>query len=249
LDISYQLLFYFSIIVFFGGFIKGITGFGIALVAIPFLSQILDVKTAIPIIAIFSGPFSLPIAIQLRKYIDKKVTLIFFIFNIPGCYFGGQLIRILSGQILEIILGILLFIISSYSLIANKALLKKEHTGLSAIVGFLSGVFGTSVGASGPPLVVYSSQLPWSAHKIKATLSCIFLIQCPLITYNFWQQNLITKEVIHLGVISLPLLLCSTILGMWVYNQMIRHNFNLKKWVNVMLLFIGIKSVLAPFLG
>ncbi|MFT6925691.1 MAG: putative membrane protein YfcA [Psychromonas sp.] len=239
---DFTLLLFFFIITF-GGFIKGLTGFGIALVTIPFISLIIGVKVAVPLIAIFSAPFALPIIWQLREYIDWSTAGILFIGSLPGCYFGASLLTYLPETTLLLILGCILVVSSIYCLSSKSTLFSKENLPSSLLAGFLSGVCGASVGASGPPVIAYTSMLPWPAHKIKGTLSCLFLAQLFPTAFVFWHKGLLTEDVFSYGIKAIPALLLGTVLGMWGYHLLFKYNINFRRIVHTMLLVIGFKMI------
>lgn len=231
------------LIIAFGGFIKGLAGFGIALVTIPFLSLILGVKVAVPLVAIFSAPMSLPIIWQLRTHIDWSTAGILFIGSLPGCYFGASLLTYLPEPTLLLILGCILIASSLYSLSSKSTLFSKEHILSSLFTGFFSGACSAGIGAGGPPVIAYTSMLPWSAHKVKGTLSCLFFIQIFPTAFSFWHKGLLTEEVFSYGIIAVPALIAGTFLGMWAYHLLFKYNFNFHKIIHIMLLIIGLKMI------
>lgn len=238
------LLIFFAVIAG-GSFVKGLTGFGMALVTIPFLSLIIGVKVAVPLIAIFSAPMSLPIIWQLREHIDWRTASILFIGSLPGCYLGAHMLSYLSEPTLLLILGCVLVASSLYSLNAKNSFFTKENTLISLFAGFFSGACGAGVGASGPPVIAYTSMLPWSAHKVKGTLSCLFLIQLFPTVFSFWQKGILTDEVFSYGIKAIPALFIGTFLGMWLYNLLFKYNINFHRIIHSMLLIIGFKMIYA----
>jgi len=239
---DFTLLLFFLIITC-GGFVKGLTGFGIALVTIPFLSLLIGVKVAVPLVAIFSSPMSLPIIWQLRKHVDWNTVVILFIGSLPGCYFGASLLTYLPESTLLLILGCIIIASSIYSLSSKSTLFSKENMASSLLAGFFSGICSAGIGASGPPVITYTSMLPWSAHKIKGTLSCLFFIQIFPTAFSFWHKGLLTENVFNYGTKAIPALLIGTFLGMWIYNLLFKYNINFHRIVHTILLIIGLKMI------
>ena len=49
--------------------------------------------------------------------------------------------------------------------------------GWAYLVGFLSGGLGGTIGANGPPVIIYTSAQPWSNDKIRVTLQGFIAIK------------------------------------------------------------------------
>ena len=54
------------------GLVQGLTGFGSALVAIPLLCLVVDIKTAVPLCMLNSLIITTTLILQLKKDVDRK---------------------------------------------------------------------------------------------------------------------------------------------------------------------------------
>jgi uncharacterized membrane protein YfcA len=140
-------------------FIKGLSGFGPALVMVPFLSVLFDPTTAISVTALMdflAGGFLLP---SVRKTVQWKLVLQIFaalaLGAVPGTYFLGMI----PLQILRKIIGIAILVFAVLILSQkDNNLPAGEAAGKSFWrypAGFLSGLLGGLLGISGPPLIIY----------------------------------------------------------------------------------------------
>lgn len=233
-----------SMIIALGGFVQGLTGFGLALVSVPLLSLFIDVKLAIPIAGIFGWFVTFPIVYKMRHYVNWKIGLILFVGSLPGSYLGADLLKHLPADIILITMGIILILSGLYSFRSKNTLFKSVSKPISLGVGFFSGALGASVGEPGPPVIAYTSMLPWSNNETKSTLVFFFMLQMIGAIAGFWLKGLLTSDVLwHVGE-AIPAFLLGTFLGMFSYNLLNRYQLNYHKIIYTFLIFIGFVLVI-----
>ena len=234
-------------IIALGSFIQGLTGFGLALVSVPLLSLCIDVKLAVPIAGIFGWLITFPIVWKMRAHIQWKTALILFIGSLPGSYLGADLLKQLSSQIILVTMGIVLILASLYALFSKKVLFKSTSTPLSLFVGFCSGSLGASVGEPGPPVIAYTSMLPWTNNQTKSTLVCFFMLQMIGAIIGFWSKDLLTYDVLSYVFKAIPLFIIGLTLGMFSYQLLNKYHINYHKIIYSFLLVIGATLILKSF--
>lgn len=236
-----------SLIILLGGFIQSLTGFGLALVSVPLLSLFIDVKIAVPVAGIFGWFVTFPIVYKMRQYVNWKVGLILFIGSLPGSYLGADLLKQLPAEVILIIMGITLIASGTYSFMSKTTLFKQASNLVSLIVGFFSGALGASVGEPGPPVIAYTSMLPWSNHETKSTLVFFFMLQMMGAIAGFWMKGLLVEDVyLYVGE-AFPTFIIGTILGMFSYSMLNKYNFNYHKIIHTFLIVIGFILVVKNF--
>ncbi|OBW95495.1 hypothetical protein QS62_03750 [Gallibacterium salpingitidis] len=228
-----------SLIIFLGSFTQGLTGFGLALVSVPLLSMCLDVKLAIPIAGIFGWLVTFPIVWKMKNHIKWKVTIILFIGSLPGSLLGANLLKYLPSEVILVTMGIILVISSLYSLFSRVSLIKKESYPVSLFMGFLSGSMGASVGEAGPPVIAYTSMMPWTNDETKATLVSFFMLQMIGAIVGFWYKDLLTGEVLSYVMKIFPAFCIGLLVGLFGYQLMHKFNINYHKIVYCFLIIIG----------
>ena len=57
-------------VTFLAGFIQGLSGFGSVLLSLPLLILFLDVRTAIPLVALVALALTIQLLIQLRQHLE-----------------------------------------------------------------------------------------------------------------------------------------------------------------------------------
>lgn len=207
-------------VIAFGAFVQGLSGFGLALVSVPLLSLVIDVKLAVPIAGIFGWFVTFPTVWKMHHHVQWKTALILFAGSLPGSFVGADLLKRLPSEVILIAMGVVLLASSIYALRAKESLFRKTSSPVTALTGFLSGALGASVGEPGPPVIAYTSMQPWSADQAKSTLSLFFMLTMVGAIAGFMHQGLLTSEVWDGVTIAAPGFLIGMCLGMACYSRL-----------------------------
>ncbi len=213
-----------SAIFLIAGFVQGMTGFGSALVAIPLLSLIIDIKSAVPLCILNSIVITTYLSLKMRSHLNIGKILPLCIAAIPGIIAGSTLLKQVSSSLIRINLGILLVAYSLYSLYSRPAP-RKLHKIWSYVAGFMSGAIGAAFSAGGPPTIIYATLSDWKKDTIKATLSGFFLFNSYLIAIVHAVNGLTTIDVFTQFMISAPFVLLGTVLGNISYGMIPRERY------------------------
>jgi len=211
-----------SIIFLLAGFVQGVTGFGSALVAIPLLSLVIDIKGAIPLCILNSLVITTYLSLKMRRHLDIQKILPLCIAAVPGIIIGSTLLKRVGSTYIRITLGILLIVYSLYSLFSSPKP-RTLHKAWSYVAGFLSGAIGAAFSAGGPPTIIYTAMNDWKKDTIKATLSGFFLFNSYLIAAVHAIEGLTTIEIFTYFMISAPFVLLGTVLGTICYGKIPRE--------------------------
>jgi len=228
-----------SMIIALAGFTQGLTGFGSAMVSVPLLSLVVGAQTAVPIAGIIGWLVTLPIAWKMRHSIQRKVGLILFAGSVPASFVGARLLATMPSQYILLTMGIVLIISSLHSFRSTKPVFEKTSIPITIGAGFTSGVLGASVGESGPPVIAYTSMQPWSADEVKSTLTFFFMLQMIGANISFWNEGLITEDVLSHVLSALPAFAVGIAGGMGSYHLLQKYKINYHHLVHGFLLFIG----------
>lgn len=218
--------FLIALIFLLAGFVQGMTGFGSALVAIPLLGFILDIKSAVPLCILNSLVITTYLSLKMRRDLEIKKVIPLCAAAVPGIILGSTLLKHLDSSIIRLWLGIMLIAYSLYSLLSSPKP-KKLHTVWSYLAGFSSGAIGAAFSAGGPPTIIYTALNDWKKDTIKATLSGFFLFNSYVIATVHAISGLTTIEIFTYFMISAPFVLLGTVLGTICYGK-IPHNLYLK---------------------
>jgi len=235
----------FLIVIFFAGFTQGLSGFGSVLVSLPLLALFLDIKTVIPLMSLYGLVISTILLISLRKDLNIKELLLMLAGTVPGIPVGVFLLNKFPASALQYALGGILVLFGAYALFLKPPVLNTGRISKTAS-GFLAGCLGGSIGASGPPVIIYTAVQPWTKNEIKSCLTGYFIITGAGISLTHAAYGLITHEVLTYFFAGLISLVLGVLAGNKMYGKINEAAY--KKAISALILMMGTIMVLKPFL-
>jgi len=220
------------------GFIQGLTGFGSALVAIPLLSFILDIKTAVPLCMLNGLIITGYLAITLRRHLDRNKILPLVIGSIPGVITGVVLLKNFDSSLIRNSIGILLIAYSLYNLIITPKPLNPGKA-WGYLAGYLTGTIGAAFSAGGPPAIIYTTLTSWKKDEIKATLTGFFIINGLFTATVHAASGITTLITVQIFAATAPFVLLGTVLGSRVSGRI-----NQKTYLQLIYLFLIVMGIM-----
>ncbi len=200
------------------GFVQGLTGFGSALVAIPLLSLIIDIKAAVPLCILNGLVITIYLALHLRRHLDRRKILPLVLGSIPGVVVGATLLKRVDSDIIRFCIGLLLVSYSLYNLLARPRPFGLAR-GWGWVAGFLTGAIGAAFSAGGPPAIVYSTLAGWKKEEIRATLSGFFVANGIVTAAVHALTGVSSLATVQLFFVTAPFVLLGTALGSRVTSR------------------------------
>lgn len=211
-----------------GGVLKGATGAGAPIVAIPVIALYRDVPTAV---AIFVVPNLITNILQIWKYRSQSISINFLArfagAGILGASLGTCFLAFLSGDALKLTVAtaIITFIIfrifrPDWSVNAQVA----ERVALP--VGLAAGILQGASGISAPVSITFLNAMKLDRHQFIVTISGFFLsmlvVQVPLlIGFGY-----LTPERLYLGGAATIVLLIFMPIGALLGKLFSKESFN-----------------------
>lgn len=163
---------------FIGGFVNGITGFGAAMAAMPFVLMGMDLKQAVPACSLMVLVVSLEQGWRYGGFTDWPRVMPLIWGAIPGAFSGALALRYLPPDYLKMALGCFLACYALWGLFLEGARAVTVSRAWGYVAGFFSTTFGTAFSFNGPPLAVYTTLSGWNKETSKAGLAVFFIITC-----------------------------------------------------------------------
>ncbi len=230
-------------VILLGTFVQGLTGFGLALVSVPLLALMLDVKTAVPLAGLFGWMITFPLVYRMRHHVKWRTCLIMVIGSLPGSWLGASLLKFMPARWILVAMGLVLILSALHAIRrghGEKPATSTRGSGpLSALAGFFSGTLGASVGEPGPPAIAYASMQSWSADQVKGSLLFFFMLQMVGAVVGFWNKSLLTEEVFGLFAWGVPSFIVGLVGGIRAWDLLKARNINYHAIVHGFLLLIG----------
>jgi len=224
------------LIFFLAGLIQGLTGFGGGLLAIPLLCLLMDIKLAVPLSILNGLAISTSMSFGLHRIMDRRKILPLLIGSLPGVIAGAFLLKVVDPAGISQMLGILLIAISVINLTFRPRPLN-PHVFWGYIAGFFSGTITASVGAGGPPVIIYSALTDWKKDEIKATLTGFFALNGYITVAAHTLSGVITRDTLTTFAATLFFVLLGTYTGSTLSGRINRQTY--LKIVYLLLIVLG----------
>jgi uncharacterized membrane protein YfcA len=219
--------------VLFAAFIRGVSGFGLALVLAPVLLLILNSKSVVVInllLAILSNIIVLPWG--FRSVNIKGITPM-ALSSLLGVPLGLWIITIIAPSTLKMLVGgVTIFFAIPLALGFTKTFTKE--TVACGVSGFFSGVLGTATSLGGPPVVLFMHNQNWRKEVIHSSLAAFFLFSaaCSLIALS--ASGFMDMQILIFSVSLLPALLAGIGAGMVAFHRINQRLFRVISLVIVL---------------
>jgi uncharacterized membrane protein YfcA len=227
---------YVVIVIFLATVIRSAFGFGEALIAVPLLALVAPVDVAAPLAMLVSITVSLIAVLQDWRKIHLRSAGWLVLSTMFGIPLGLLLLRTVTEPVVKALLGVLIILFASYSVL-RREMLELKNDNWAYLFGFSAGVLGGAYGMNGPPLVVYGSLRRWSPERFRATLQGYFLPASLLGMCGYWLAGLWTPAVNKLYLLSLPAVLAATLLGRLINRRMNAATFLV--YIHFALMIVG----------
>lgn len=239
---SHPYLLIFAIL-FVSALIHSTLGFGQALIAMPLLLMIVELKTATPLVAFALMTIGAVILLRNWRAVDVSAAWRLVLSSCFGIPVGLFMLKGVPEELMKIFLGILVILFSLYNM-GNRHLkiigLRRVGAGsaLTYLFGFVAGVLGAAYNTSGLVITIYATLRDWSPDRFRSTLQSYFVFAGLLILASHGVAGLWTPYVLRLYVTSLPLILAGIFFGGRLNRFIPQGQFD--GYVNVGLLIMGI---------
>jgi len=228
-------------IIFFAVFTQSLAGFGSGLVSMAFLPGVINVRTAVPLVALVTGTLEFFLLIRYRAAFNFSAVWRLTATSILGIPIGVWALRNVSDKILLPMLG---FIMAGYALYAllNFRLPRLEHPSWAFLAGFLAGLFSGAYSVGGPPAIIYGDCRRWKPEEFKSNLQGFFLVNDILSVTSHGLAGNLTPLVLTTYLWALPVLALG-IFGGTALDRLINPRL-FRKLVLGLLVVMGVRLML-----
>lgn len=224
--------------------LEAVTGFGCAVLAMPFVSALLGVKTAVKVITILAWLLALYLAVRNYRKIDFKQYAIITSCMLGGLPIGMYLFRREDPQMLSFILALFIVFVS-VSQLYRLSKTKEQATlprGKRAIFYYLLLVAGGIVhgifSSGGPLVVLYATRTLPDKGAFRATLCLLWTTLNTIIIATYVGEGSLDQTTLRTTALLIPFVVVGVIIGERVHDKVDARKFSLI--VFSMLLLTGI---------
>jgi len=228
-----------------GGVVRGLTGFGAALLMAPLFSLVMSARDTLCLITVLNvlplSPRSMRLAWQeMDASVVRPLSLAAVVGLVPGIWLTTQMPGAVFGPLVGF--GVML---SALLLMTGARLPDIRSVRASAAIGSVSGVLTGFSGVGGPPAILYLMGIESNPYRARANFVIFFALLYPVSCAFLVLSGLMPHSILLAGALLFPLFHIGGGLGVRLYRNIGRRL--LRRLVLMLLLIAGAVAML-PFL-
>lgn len=185
----------------FGAFVGGSVGFGIGLVAFPFILLIVAPKTAVVVVNTVSMVVFALLVFQNRnkiKYKEMRIPILAGILGVPvGVIFLDQI----NTSTLNVVIAVLIIGSAVFTtFLENKNLGTGPH--FFILVSFLVGILTVGTGIGGPLMAVAAVAKNWERDTIRGSIPLYYICIKGFAVVGYFATQRFDLEILTLTVVG-----------------------------------------------
>jgi len=243
----FQIGIVLGVLAFFAHIIKGLTGFGPAIVFVSIGSMIHSPKEIIvlaSLLDIIGGSYL--IALNPQFLDNKKYWMPIGLLMVLGAITGGLILSIVPATAFKYILGFAIILISFWFLLGktgeNKNTQNSDKIGIKdGLVGAFSGFSGGLTGMGGPPLAAYLGT-KFEKNLFRAIIVPIFLVSAIARFSTYGTQGMINTTNLWLYIFPPIGVLLGNHIGNHFFEDVKQKKFTIL--IGLILLLSGIRLII-----
>ena len=248
INLDFQTVIIMIVAFALGGLVKGATGAGSPVIAIPVLTVFFDAKLAVAIMAV---PNLFSNLVQIKQFRRSVENLTFSLklsaFGTLGCL-GGTLFFILTNtRVIELLVAIItvLYVVLSFKK-NSKKLSQQFAKKMIPPIGLLGGFVQGTCGVSAPIALAFLNAIGMKRAEFIFTISCFFgaMAAIQIVSLSFF--NFMTWQLFLLGLLSLAPIFLGMSLGDRLTKKISSQSF--EKLILVFLILLSLQIFLKPYL-
>lgn len=228
-----------AVVAALAGVIRGITGFGGAMVMSPPLALLLGPLVAVPVVLLLEGIAAAPMLVKLRALVRWRVIGPIILASYVTMPLGTWLLITADAQVMRRAIAAVVIVFSLLMLLGWRYAGRQR---LSTSVG-LGAVSGTMLGATslgGPPAILYLLAGPDPIEVTRANLTYYLGAQCMAGLALLWLNGVLGVPGLLLAALLTPGYYAGMVLGMRLFSRFNDTRFRRFTLVFMLLVAVGI---------
>jgi hypothetical protein len=197
---------------------RGFTGFGFGLAAVPLLSLALPPTQVVPLVVtlqVVIGLVGLRAAVTECDWQAVRMLAPGLVIGVP---IGLLILTTLPANPVRLAIGAVIGF-SVWLIHRGLRLPPKPSRLVSAGVGTVSGIISGLASMGGPPIVVYLLALGHSATRMRATAIVYFMLSGAAAFIPMAARGLVTRDVLIWAAASVPVVFAGSRIGTWAFHR------------------------------
>ncbi|QOL82109.1 sulfite exporter TauE/SafE family protein [Pseudooceanicola spongiae] len=212
-----ELIALISLAVFIAAVLRGLTGFGFALAAVPAMSLLIAPSRAVTVAILLQCMVGLRDTVRMRALVNRRALVLMTIGAVIGTPLGILALTRLSPDAMRIVLAVLVGI-GLAALMLKVRLGAGRRTAIGA--GFFAGLFSGLAAMPGPPAIAYFLGTATPAKNTRASLMVFFFLTSLVALPGLAWAGQIDRQSLIQAAFALPALLIGTWAGGQAFNRL-----------------------------
>lgn len=199
-------------VVLAAGFLRGFTGFGFALMAVPALALVLEPAAAVPAALVLQTLAGVQLLPKVWRHVDWRSMRPLLAGAAVGAPFGIYVLSQVPAAAMRAAIGVAV-LAAVYVLWRGARLKAQPPAGVTLAVGLASGVLNGATAMGGPPVIALYLALPSGVAVGRASLLVFFFFGSLAAVALAALAGLIRVETLVFVALMIPAMTAGNLLG------------------------------------
>ena len=196
---------------------QGVTAFGFALISVPFLVLVLDVKDTVVVVSLLALASEVLLAFRVWSDVHWRTVGTLMVGSWLGMPVGLLVLLRVPEDGLRLVVGLAAVTMAGALAAGMRITARGLRTELG--VGALSGVLATSTSMSGPPIVSYLVGRGHERDEFRGVMALYLLAGSIVTVVIFFAAGVVTRDALLLALVGLPAVLIGNTSGNWLAGR------------------------------
>ena len=196
---------------------QGVTAFGFALISVPFLVLVLDVKDTVVVVSLLALVSEVLLAFRVWGDVQWRTVGTLMVGSWLGMPLGLLVLLRVPEEGLRLVVGLAAVTMAGALAAGMRITARGLRTELG--VGALSGILATSTSMSGPPIVSYLVGRGHERDEFRGVMALYLLAGSIVTVVIFFAAGVVTRDALLLALVGLPAVLIGNTSGNWLASR------------------------------
>ena len=231
-----------ALVTVIAGVVRGITGFGAAMVMAPPLALLLGPTLSVPVVLLLEALAGAPQVLQTRKLVRWRVLGPILAATAVMVPLGGYLLVTVDALTLRRATAVIV-IVFALVLLRGWRYTGRQRTSIGVALGGLAGGMLGATSIGGPPVILYLLAGPDRIDTTRANLTLFVAGSSAAGVAMLWAVGLLEARVLFLALVLAPAYLVGLVAGVRLFAHFSERRF--RQFALVLMIVVALATLLA----
>ncbi|WP_226573028.1 sulfite exporter TauE/SafE family protein [Acuticoccus sediminis] len=198
--------------------LRGLTGFGFALAAVPLLSLVVSPEQAVTLAMLLQLMIGIRDSIALHAVLDRPSLARLSIGALLGTPVGVAFLTVLEPSVMRVAIAVIVIVGLVFILRAPKKA-AADRLRLAVPTGIVAGLFAGLAAMPGPPAVAYYLGTDRPANVTRASLMIFFFVTSLIAVPLLFLNGAVDLTIAGASVVAFPVFILGTAIGTRLFRR------------------------------